>query len=131
LLVLQSLVQVVFEQQVHHIVVLFDHEILPLAIQKKNKIDIFIKKRKWKFTSIVWSVARDDRTRLSALDACSVDETEKLGSPLLIFGVETLLRWEIKLSKLVFSFNVVSPVKRERVSWITIRNRSGSSDSRA
>jgi hypothetical protein len=37
--------------------------------------------------------------RLSALDACSVDETEKLGSPLLIFGVETLFRCEIKFNR--------------------------------
>ncbi len=55
--------------------------------------------RQRNFTSIVWSVGRDDETRLSALDACSVDETENTGSPLLIFGVETLLRCEIKFNK--------------------------------
>ncbi|CAF2527657.1 unnamed protein product [Rotaria sp. Silwood2] len=47
------------------------------------------------------------------------DETENTGSPLLIFGVETLLRCEIKLT---LSFNIVSPVKRERVSTPNISN---------
>jgi hypothetical protein len=98
-------------------------------------------------------VARDESTRLSALDACSVDDTENVASPLLISGVETLFRCEIKLSRFyckallknsivnkckcsmivrltVLSFKLVSPVRRESVSCITIRNRSGSSDSR-
>ncbi len=44
-------------------------------------------------------MTREDEIRLSTLDACSVDETEKTGSPLLIFGVETLFRCEIKFNK--------------------------------
>ncbi len=72
----------------------------------------------WTTSSVVW----DDEIRFSAFDACSVDWSA------LISGVGILLRWEIKLSKLVFSFNDVSSVKRERVSSIATRTRSGSSD---